>query len=144
MLSELIEAAVRTGNDALAADAFGRLADSARPSETDWGRGISARCHALVSRDETAEEHYREAVECFSRTALRPEHARAHLLYGEWLRRQNRRKDARAQLRIAHNMFSEIGCSRSPNVPSMNVGRREGPSASGEKTRATTSRPKRS
>jgi DNA-binding CsgD family transcriptional regulator/tetratricopeptide (TPR) repeat protein len=106
-LPELIEAAVRTGNEADAVAALQPLANSA--NETDWARGIVARCRALVSDGETAEEHYREAIECLSRTALRPEHARSHLLYGEWLRRQNRRMDARDQLRRAHDMFGGIG-----------------------------------
>jgi DNA-binding CsgD family transcriptional regulator len=108
-LPEAIEAAVRTGNDALAADAFERLADSAKWSERDWGQGILARCQALVSNGETAEEHYCEAIAYLSRTPLRPEHARTQLLYGEWLRRQKRRIDARDQLRSAHSTFSEIG-----------------------------------
>ena len=108
-LPELIEAAVRTGNDALAVDAFERFADRTKATRGNWARGIYARCQALVSNGETAEEHYRTAVECLSRTALRPEHARSHLLYGEWLRRQNRRADARAQLRSAHDMFNGMG-----------------------------------
>ena len=105
----MIEAAVRTGSDALAVDALERLAESTKQSESDWGRGILARSEALVSDGERAEEHYREAIERFSRTALRSEQARAHLLYGEWLRRQKRRMDARDQLRRAHEMFAEIG-----------------------------------
>ena len=109
VLPELIEAAVRTGNDALAARSIERLAESTKWSETDWGRGIQARSQALVSRGERAEEHYREAVACLGRTELRPEHARASLLYGEWLRRHNRRREARDQLRNAYNMFIEIG-----------------------------------
>ncbi len=108
-LPELIEAAVRTGNDGLAAYGLERLAESTRWSESDWGRGIFARSQALASNDESAEEHYREAIECLMRTPLRPEHGRAHLLYGEWLRRQNRRVDARDQLRQAYVMFNEMG-----------------------------------
>jgi DNA-binding CsgD family transcriptional regulator len=108
-LPELIESAVRTGNDAVAVDAFERLAELTGPSGTDWARGIVARSQALVSDDETAEEHYRDAIECLSRTALRPEHARTHLLYGEWLRHVKRRADAREQLRRAYDMCSEIG-----------------------------------
>ena len=109
VLPELIEAAVRTGNDDMALHNFEELAGSINADAPDWGRGISARCQALVSDDEAAEEHYREAIECLGRTALRPEHARAYLLYGEWLRRQNRRMDARRQLRSAYDMFSEMG-----------------------------------
>lgn len=101
-LSELVEAAVRTGNDALATDAVDRLARSTDANEGDWARGIFARCRALVSDGVSAEEHYRVAVGCLSKTALRPEQARSHLLYGEWLRRQKRRFDARDQLRTAH------------------------------------------
>jgi DNA-binding CsgD family transcriptional regulator len=108
-LPELVEAAVRTGNDALAAKAFERLAECTEGSASDWARGIFARCRALVSPADTAEEHYREAIEYLSRTALRPEHIRAILLYGEWLRRQNRRTDARHQLQAAYDMFSEMG-----------------------------------
>jgi DNA-binding CsgD family transcriptional regulator len=108
-LPELIEAAIRNGNEPIAVDALDRLANSTNPNESDWARGIFARCQALVSDGETAEAHYREAIECLGRTPLRPEHARANLLYGEWLRRQNRRLDARAQLRSAYDVFSEIG-----------------------------------
>jgi DNA-binding CsgD family transcriptional regulator len=108
-LPEVIEAAVRTGNDAIAAEALERLVESTKWSEGDWDRGMVARCRGLVSNDQTAGAHYRGAVECLGRTALRPELARAHLLYGEWLRRQNRRVDARDQLRLAYDMFSDIG-----------------------------------
>jgi DNA-binding NarL/FixJ family response regulator len=79
------------------------------PSTTDWGRGMQARCRALMSEGETAERWYREAVERLARTRRRPELARAHLLYGEWLRRENRRLDARVELRTAHNQFATIG-----------------------------------
>ena len=106
---ELVEAAVRAGDDALAADGFERLAENVRGTEGDWGRGILARSRGLLSDGATAEEHYREAIECLGRTVLRPEHARAHLVYGEWLRRQKRRRDAREQLRLAYEMFDEMG-----------------------------------
>jgi DNA-binding CsgD family transcriptional regulator len=109
VLAELIEAAARTGDDALATDSLERLAERIHATEADWGRGIFSRCQALVSDDETAEEHYREAIDCLARTQLRPDIARAYLLYGEWLRRQNRRIDAREQLRTAHAMFTDIG-----------------------------------
>jgi DNA-binding CsgD family transcriptional regulator len=106
-LPELIEAASRTGQTQLAADALDRLAASAAP--TDWGLGIHARSRALLSDGEDAEAAYREAIERLGRTLLRPELARTHLLYGEWLRREGRRADARAQLRAAHGMFAAIG-----------------------------------
>jgi DNA-binding CsgD family transcriptional regulator len=108
-LPELIEAAVRTGDEALAVDALERLAESTGLSKSDSGRGIFARCQALVSSDDIAEEHYRMAVECLSRAPMRTEYARALLLYGEWLRRQNRRTDARHQLQRAYDMFDEMG-----------------------------------
>ncbi|HYY43893.1 MAG TPA: LuxR C-terminal-related transcriptional regulator, partial [Actinomycetota bacterium] len=79
------------------------------PSSTDWGRGMRARCRALLSEGESAERLHREAIERLARTRRRPELARAHLLYGEWLRRKNRRVDAREQLRTAHEMLVTIG-----------------------------------
>jgi ATP/maltotriose-dependent transcriptional regulator MalT len=106
---ELIEAASRTGQMRLAVDTLERLAEAASVGETDWGLGVLARSRALLSEGEAAEGAYREAIERLSRTRLRPELARAHLLYGEWLRRENRRVDARAQLRIGHELFVTIG-----------------------------------
>ena len=93
----------------LAAGALGRLAEATSIGQTDWGPGIYARSRALLSDGEDAEGSYREAIERLSRTPLRPELARAHLLYGEWLRRQGRRTDAREQLRTAHRMLEEMG-----------------------------------
>ena len=106
---ELIEAASRTGQTQLAAGALSRLAEATSVAQTDWGQGIHARCRALLSDGAEAEGWYREAVGRLSRTGFRPELARAHLLYGEWLRREGRRADARAQLRTAHGMFAAIG-----------------------------------
>jgi DNA-binding CsgD family transcriptional regulator len=108
-LPELIEAASRTGQTQLAADALDRLAEATSAAQTDWAWGIHARSRALLSDGEDAEGSYREAIERLSRTPLRPELARAHLLYGEWLRRKGRRADARAQLRTVHDMFAAIG-----------------------------------
>jgi DNA-binding CsgD family transcriptional regulator len=108
-LPELIEAAVRSGNEAVAAAALERLADFTQAGGTDFGLGIQARCRALLSEGQTAEDRYREAIDRLGRTKLRPELARAQLLYGEWLRRENRRVDARAQLRAAHDLMDAIG-----------------------------------
>jgi len=109
VLPELIEAASRTGQTQLAVDALGRLAEATSVAQTNWGQGIYARSRALLSGGEDAEDCYRQAVDRLSRTALRTELARAHLLYGEWLRREGRRGDARAQLRTAHELFDAIG-----------------------------------
>ena len=108
-LPELIEAASRTGQTQVAADALDRLAAATSVSQTDWALGIHARSRALLGDGEDAETSYREAIERLGRTPLRRELARAHLLYGEWLRREGRRADARAQLRTAYDMFAAIG-----------------------------------
>ena len=108
-LSELIEAATRTENAELARGALARLAEHTEASDTDWALGIHARSRALLSDGEAAERLYREAIDRLGRTRLRPDLARAHLLYGEWLRRDGRRKDAREQLRRAHESFVTIG-----------------------------------
>ncbi len=108
-LPELIEAAARSGDTQVASDALNRLAETTQAAGTDFGLGIETRSRAQVSQGETAERLYREAVDRLGRTRLRPELARAHLLYGEWLRRENRRTDAREQLRTAHEMLSAIG-----------------------------------
>jgi len=108
-LPELVEAAARTGDSRLAASAVDELADTTQPGGTDWGLGIEARCRALVSEGLAAEDLYREAIDRFGRARLRTELARAHLLYGEWLRREKRRTDAREQLRTAHDLLSAFG-----------------------------------
>jgi DNA-binding CsgD family transcriptional regulator/tetratricopeptide (TPR) repeat protein len=108
-LTELIEAAVRTGKPDVAAGALEQVMAATAPSSTDWGGGIQARCRALVSEGDSAERLYRDAIERLARTRRRPDLARAHLLYGEWLRRENRRIDARVQLRAAHDQFASIG-----------------------------------
>jgi DNA-binding CsgD family transcriptional regulator len=108
-LPELIEAASRTGETRLAAGSLERLAEAVSAGGTDWGLGTHARCRALLSEGKDAEDSYREAIDRLSRTRPRPELARAHLLYGEWLRREGRRADARAQLRTADDMFAAIG-----------------------------------
>jgi tetratricopeptide (TPR) repeat protein len=95
-LSELIEAATRAENAELARSALTRLGEHTEACDADWALGIHARSRALLSESEAAEPLYREAIDRLSRTSLRPELARAHLLYGEWLRREGRRRDARA------------------------------------------------
>ena len=108
-LTELVEAAVRSGQLARAADALERLSEMTRASGTDWALGAEARSRALLSTGESAEKCYREAIERLGRTRMRPALARAHLLYGEWLRRENRRRDARAELRTAYDLFTTMG-----------------------------------
>jgi DNA-binding CsgD family transcriptional regulator len=108
-LAELIEAAARTGAVERASAALRRLCDATSAAATDWALGIQARSRALLSDDEHAEGRYLEAIERLGRTRLRAELARAHLLYGEWLRRQSRRRDAREQLRTAHQMLVAMG-----------------------------------
>jgi DNA-binding CsgD family transcriptional regulator len=108
-LPELIEAAVRTSNTEAAAGALKRLAESTSVSGTDWALGVEARSQALLSEGETADRLYREAIERLGRTRMRAELARAHLLYGEWLRRENRRTEAREQLRASYQMLTAMG-----------------------------------
>jgi DNA-binding CsgD family transcriptional regulator len=108
-LTELIEAAVRSGRPELAADALDRLSKLTRASGTDWALGVEARSRALLTEGDAAESLYREAIERLSRTRVRVELARAHLLYGEWLRRAGRRRDARAHLHTAHEMLAAMG-----------------------------------
>jgi ATP/maltotriose-dependent transcriptional regulator MalT len=108
-LSELIEAACRTGSTDLAAGALVRLGEHTEGSDSEWALGMMARGRALLADGDAAEPLYREAIDRLGRTRLRPEHARAQLLYGEWLRRANRRLDAREQLRTAHDAFVAMG-----------------------------------
>jgi DNA-binding CsgD family transcriptional regulator len=108
-LVELIEAATRGGQTEAAADALALLSQMTRASGTDWALGIEARSRALLSTGHAAETAYLEAIDRFTRTRIRGELARAHLLYGEWLRRERRRLDAREQLRTAHEMFAAMG-----------------------------------
>jgi DNA-binding CsgD family transcriptional regulator len=107
-LVELIEAAVRTGDRVRADEALRRFSASTLES-SDWATGLESRCRALVSDGEEAEHWYRVAIDRLARASLRPETARAHLLLGEWLRRERRPVDARAQLREAHEMFTAMG-----------------------------------
>jgi DNA-binding CsgD family transcriptional regulator len=108
-LIELVEAAARSGETERAAGALERLSERASLSGTDWALGIEARSRALLTEGQAAENLYLEAIERLSGGRVRAHLARAHLLYGEWLRRENRRVDAREQLRAAHEMFVTIG-----------------------------------
>jgi DNA-binding CsgD family transcriptional regulator len=108
-LSELVEAAVRTGDTASAARALARLEDHTRASDAGWALGIRARARAALHDGDAADDLFREAIDRLRRTRLRPELARSHLLYGEWLRREGRRVDAREQLRIAHEQLTALG-----------------------------------
>ena len=107
--TEFIEAAARSGHPERAAGPLRRLQEISSAAGTDWALGVEARSRALLSEADVAESLYREAIARLSRTRVRPALARAHLVYGEWLRREGRRVDAREQLRIAHSMYAEIG-----------------------------------
>jgi hypothetical protein len=108
-LVELIEAAVRSGEPERAAEALDALTTRTQASGTDWAVGIEARSRALLSDGEVAENNYRDAVDRLGHTRIRVDLARAHLLYGEWLRRERRRLDAREQLRTAGEIFTAMG-----------------------------------
>jgi DNA-binding CsgD family transcriptional regulator/tetratricopeptide (TPR) repeat protein len=108
-LPELVEAAARCGRTALAADALERLCERTQAAGTEWALGTEAHARALLSDGEPAERLYQEAIQRLGRSRMRPALARAHLLYGEWLRRDNRRRDAREQLRTAYDGFTAMG-----------------------------------
>jgi DNA-binding CsgD family transcriptional regulator len=110
-LPEVIEAAVRSGAAERASDAFQRLAEMTRACATEWALGIEARSLALLTPGPAAEDLYREAIERLGRTRVRVELGRAHLVYGEWLRRQRRRRDARDQLGGAYEIFHIAGAT---------------------------------
>jgi DNA-binding CsgD family transcriptional regulator len=131
-LAELIEAASRSGAPGLAANALERLTEDTDVAGTDWGLGIAARSRALLTDGDAAESLYREAIERLGRTRLAPELARAHLLYGEWLRRQRRRVDARNELRIAHDTFTGLGMDAFAERARVELG------ATGERARKRT------
>jgi DNA-binding CsgD family transcriptional regulator len=110
-LAELVEAAARSGNTERAAGALSRLAEHTSACGTDWALGVQARSQALISRGDAADRLYREAIGRLGRTPLKLELARAQLVYGEWLRRQRRRRDARDQLRAACEAFDAFGAA---------------------------------
>ncbi|TYK52432.1 helix-turn-helix transcriptional regulator [Actinomadura decatromicini] len=109
VLPELIEAAVRSGDRATAQQAFERLAERSATSQAPWARGIEARSRALLSEGGKAEELYRDSIEHLARSRVTVHQARAQLIYGEWLRRHNRRVDARVQLKAAHHALDAMG-----------------------------------
>jgi DNA-binding CsgD family transcriptional regulator len=108
-LIELVEAGVRCGTHDVAAHALGQLEERTGAAGTDWALGIQARSRALLSEGEPADRLYREAITRLTRSRIVVHRARAHLLYGEWLRREHRRLDAREHLRAAEELFSQIG-----------------------------------
>jgi DNA-binding CsgD family transcriptional regulator len=118
--SEFIEATVRSGRPERAVGPLARLSEIAEANGTDWSLGLRASRAAMLSEGEDAERLYREAIERLSRTRIRIGVARAQLLYGEWLRREGRRVDAREHLRVATEMFGEMG-----NEPYAERARRE-------------------
>jgi DNA-binding CsgD family transcriptional regulator len=109
VVPELAEAAARTGDVELVGAALRWLSERTRAAPTEWVLGIEARVRALLSEGDAAERHYLESIDQLGGTRVRVQLARAHLLYGEWLRRQRRRLDARAQLRTAHEMLDAMG-----------------------------------
>jgi RNA polymerase sigma factor (sigma-70 family) len=108
-MPELIEAAARVGAYEDAAETDLHLTERAKASGTDWALGIAARSHALLADNDHADDLYAEAIERLGRTRVAVDLARSHLLYGEWLRRQRRRLNARNELRIAYEMFTDFG-----------------------------------
>jgi DNA-binding CsgD family transcriptional regulator len=111
VLPDLIEAAVRSGRRDIALGALERLITRAQATGTSWARGLLAQAHALVADDNGAEPLYQQALDDLSRTRVETHKARARLLYGEWLRRRRRRRDARAQLQQAYDMFLRLGAA---------------------------------
>jgi DNA-binding CsgD family transcriptional regulator len=131
-LPVLIEAAVRAGERAVAATAYETLSQRALAAGTPWGLGLRARCAALLAEGADAEDFYRESISQLERCRTALDLARAHLLYGQWLRRAKRRRGARAELRIAHDMFAVMGAERFADLAAAEL------RATGEHARART------
>ena len=134
-LSELIEAAAKTGDHEAAGDALEQLVPPCPQPSSDWAAGMAARGRALLDGDDGAARWHRESIDRLTRTPLRPELGRAHDLYGEWLRRADRRADARHQLRVACQLFIEMGAEAFAERA-----RREAAAAGSEIGRGTSTR----
>ena len=132
MLPELVEAAFRLGQRDVAASAYETLSERALAAGTPWGLGLRARCAALLTDGAAAEDSYREAISQLERCQMAVDLARAHLLYGQWLRRAKRRRGARSELRTAHDLFAAMGAQRLAGLAAAEL------SAAGEHARART------
>jgi DNA-binding CsgD family transcriptional regulator len=132
VLPELVEAAFRVGQPEVAATAYDTLSRRALAAGAPWGLGLRARCAALLAEGPTAEDYYREAISQLERCQMAVDLARAHLLYGQWLRRDRRRRGARSELRTAHDMFAAMGARRLADLAAAEL------SAAGEHARART------
>ena len=131
-LPELIEAAVRAGDHEAAATAHKTLSQRALAAGTPWALGLRARCEALLAEGADAEGCYRESISQLKRSRMAVDLARTHLLYGQWLRRAKRRRDARHELRTAHDMFAAMGADRFAEQAAAEL------RATGERARART------
>ena len=131
-LTELVEAGVRCGEHERARRAFARVEETTRATGTDWALGIEARLRALISDGDDVEELFREAITRLRRTSIRVQLARTHLVYGEWLRRERRRLDAREELRTAYEFFKEFGAEAFAERAKRELG------ATGERARKRT------
>ncbi|PWB96447.1 ATP-binding protein [Salinibacterium hongtaonis] len=134
-LPELIEASVRAGDQESAAHALERFSSRARASGSAWALGLEARSRALTITGAAAEEHYLAAIAHLSGTRIAREAARAHLVYGEWLRREGRRQEARDHLRTAHELLSDMGVEAFAERAAREL------HATGEHARKRTARP---
>jgi DNA-binding CsgD family transcriptional regulator len=131
-LPELIEAACRSDRRAEALTAFGTLSERTLAAGTPWALGVRSRCAAMIEEGDRAEDAYREAISQLQRSLAKVELARSHLLYGQWLRRAKRRREARHQLRAAYEMFDAMGAEAFADLASTEL------SATGERARART------
>ena len=110
-LADLVEATVRAGDENAGREALDRLSERADATRTPWALGLLLRARALLASDDAAEALYRESLDHLGHSGLATELARTHLLYGEWLRRSRRRRDARVRLRAAHQLFEAMGAA---------------------------------